>query len=159
MLTFEDIAKRITTEKYLYIPKSVMESGRGQSIDIAGVTSEEFTKKTGVKVFMHICGDTMDRLEMLAATEVDGLSLDSKVDFAIAREKLGPDYLLIGNVDPTNPLALGTPELVFEHCKKVIEQAGLEGHFILSAGCQVPEETPPQNMEAMIKAARDVGSY
>ena len=116
-------------------------------------------KKTGVKVFMHICGDTMDRLEMLAATEVDGLSLDSKVDFAIARDKLGPDYLLIGNVDPTDPLALGSPELVYEHCKKVIERAGLEGHFILSAGCQVPEATPPQNMEAMIKAARDVGSY
>ena len=116
-------------------------------------------KKTGVKVFMHICGDTMDRLEMLAATEVDGLSLDSKVDFSMAREKLGADYLLIGNVDPTDPLTLGTPELVYEHCKKVIEQAGSEGHFILSAGCLVPAEAPPRNLEAMIKAAREVGSY
>jgi len=116
-------------------------------------------KKTGVKVFMHICGDTMDRLEMLAATEVDGLSLDSKVDFSMAREKLGPDYLLIGNVDPTDPLTLGTPELVYEHCKKVIAQAGSEGHFILSAGCLVPAEAPPRNLEAMIKAAREVGSY
>lgn len=112
-------------------------------------------KKTGVKVFMHICGDTMDRLEMLAETEVDGLSLDSKVDFAIAREKLGTDYLLIGNVDPTDPLTLGNPEMVYAHCRKVIAQAGSDGHFILSAGCQVPEATPAQNMEAMMQAARE----
>ncbi len=49
LLTFEDIAKRLTTEKYLYIPKCIMESGRGLNMDIAGVTLEEFTKKTGVK--------------------------------------------------------------------------------------------------------------
>jgi uroporphyrinogen decarboxylase len=112
-------------------------------------------KKTGVKVFMHICGDTMDRLEMLAATEVDALSLDSKVDFAVARERLGPDYLLIGNVDPTDPLTLGSPEQVYEQCKNVIAQAGSEGRLILSAGCLVSEETPPQNLEAMIRAARE----
>jgi len=112
-------------------------------------------KKTGVNVFMHICGDTMDRLEMLAATEVDGLSLDSKVDFGVARERLGPEYLLIGNVDPTDPLTLGSPDQVYSQCKRVIDQAGRDGHLILSAGCLVPEETPPRNLEAMIQAARD----
>ena len=50
LLTFEDIAKRITDEKTLYIPKCVMESGRGNSMDITGVTLEEFVKKTQVKV-------------------------------------------------------------------------------------------------------------
>ena len=49
LLTFDDIAKRLTNEKYVYIPKCVMESGRGPNMDIAGVTLEEFTKKTGVK--------------------------------------------------------------------------------------------------------------
>jgi len=116
-------------------------------------------KKTGVKVFMHICGDTSDRFEMLASTEVDCLSLDSKVDFALAREKLGPDYLLLGNVDPTNPLTLGTPEMVYEHSKKVIEQAGMDGHFILSGGCLIPDEVPAENMEAMIRAGREIGRY
>ncbi len=50
LLTFEDIAKRLTNEKMIHIPKSVMESGRGQNMDITGVTLEEFTKKTNVKV-------------------------------------------------------------------------------------------------------------
>ncbi|MEE8493818.1 MAG: hypothetical protein V3S25_07220 [Nitrospirales bacterium] len=50
LLTFEDIAKRLTNEKVIHIPKCVMQSGRGPLTDIAGVTLEEFKKKTGVKV-------------------------------------------------------------------------------------------------------------
>ncbi|MCA9472174.1 MAG: hypothetical protein MRJ96_15320 [Nitrospirales bacterium] len=50
LLTFEDIAKRLTDEKIIHIPKSVMESGRGQNMDITGVTLEEFTRKTKVTV-------------------------------------------------------------------------------------------------------------
>ncbi len=112
-------------------------------------------KKTGVKVLMHICGDTSDRLEALASTGVDGLSLDAKVDFGFARETLGPKYLLMGNVEPTHPLTLGKPETVYEHSKKVIEQAGKEGHFFLSSGCIVPEEAPVENMEAMFRAGHE----
>lgn len=50
LLTFNDIAKRLTTEKFIHIPKCVMESGRGSFVDIEGVSLEEFSKKTGVKV-------------------------------------------------------------------------------------------------------------
>ena len=50
LLTFEDIRERLTGQKRLHIPKCVMESGRGTNMDIKGVTLDEFTKKTGVKV-------------------------------------------------------------------------------------------------------------
>ncbi|MGH7230673.1 MAG: hypothetical protein ACREJU_04855 [Nitrospiraceae bacterium] len=50
LLTFDDIARRLTTEKMIYIPKCVMQSGRGLYMDIAGVTLEDFMRKTGVKV-------------------------------------------------------------------------------------------------------------
>lgn len=50
LLTFDDIARRLTGEKVLYIPKCVMQSGRGADTDIAGVTLEQFMRKTGVKV-------------------------------------------------------------------------------------------------------------
>lgn len=50
LLTLNDIAPRVTGEKYVYIPQCVVESGRGTDKDIAGVTVEDFVKKTGVKV-------------------------------------------------------------------------------------------------------------
>jgi hypothetical protein len=50
LLTFDDIARRLTTEKVLHVPKCVMQSGRGEDTDIAGVTLEQFMRKTGVRV-------------------------------------------------------------------------------------------------------------
>lgn len=50
LLTFDDIARRLTNEKVVHIPKCMMQSGRGPYTDITGVTLEQFMKKTGVKV-------------------------------------------------------------------------------------------------------------
>ena len=50
LLTFDDIARRLTTEKIVHVPKCIMQSGRGPYSDITGVTLEQFTEKTGVKV-------------------------------------------------------------------------------------------------------------
>lgn len=50
LLTFDDIARTLNGQKMIYIPKCVMQSGRGPYTDIAGVTLDEFMKKTGVRV-------------------------------------------------------------------------------------------------------------
>lgn len=52
LLTLNDIASRLTNEKYVYIPQCIVESGRGPGRDIAGVHVDEFVKMTGVKVRM-----------------------------------------------------------------------------------------------------------
>lgn len=111
-------------------------------------------KRSGVKILMHICGDTSDRLESLASTGVDGLSLDEKVDLEVARKRLGPDYCLMGNVS-TTLLALGQPEAVAEATREVIDKAGKGGHLIVSGGCQLADICPPKNIIAMVKAARE----
>ena len=50
LLTFDDIARRLTKEKAIHVPKCIMQSGRGPYTDITGVSLEQFTKKTGVRV-------------------------------------------------------------------------------------------------------------
>ncbi len=50
LLTFDDIARRVTNQKVIHLPKCIMQSGRGLYTDITGVTLEQFMKKTGVKV-------------------------------------------------------------------------------------------------------------
>jgi len=50
LLTFDDIARRLTNQKVIHVPKCIMQSGRGHYMDIAGVTLEDFLRKTGVKV-------------------------------------------------------------------------------------------------------------
>ncbi|HEX9742149.1 MAG TPA: hypothetical protein VGA17_05100 [Nitrospiraceae bacterium] len=50
LLTFDDIARRLTNQKLIHVPKCIMQSGRGHYMDIAGATLEDFLRKTGVKV-------------------------------------------------------------------------------------------------------------
>jgi len=65
----------------------------------------------------------------------------------------------VGNVDPSGVMALGTPEQVLEESRRAIEVLGKHGRFILSPGCTLPATTPPENVEAMMEAARSFGQY
>ncbi|HMK36057.1 MAG TPA: uroporphyrinogen decarboxylase family protein [Desulfomonilaceae bacterium] len=111
-------------------------------------------KRSGVKTILHICGDTTDRLESLAQTGVDCLSLDEIVDFERARKILGPNFCLMGNVS-TTLLAMGNADEIQEATRAVIEKAGKDSPLLLSGGCLLADICPPENISAMIKAARE----
>lgn len=111
-------------------------------------------KRSGLKTILHVCGNTEDRLESLALTGVDCLSLDEAVDFEKARKILGPDYLLMGNVS-TTLMAVGSPAEVEEETKELIRKAGRDGRLLVSGGCLLTENVPPENVAAMVKAARE----
>jgi uroporphyrinogen decarboxylase len=110
-------------------------------------------KKTGVKIILHICSNTIDRVDTFPQLGVDGLSLGSEVDLAVAREKVGPRVCLLGNVTPSHLLQSSQSEIE-EESKECIEKAGRDGAFILSSGCGVPYGTPPKNIKAMVDVAK-----
>lgn len=116
-------------------------------------------KKTGKPLKLHVCGDTTDRLETFVDAGFDILSLDTKVDFEKARETVGDRVCLMGNVCPHTTLLFGTPQDVEDQSKKVIQQAGLNGRFILSSGCMLSPDTPRENVHAMVNAAEKYGRY
>jgi MtaA/CmuA family methyltransferase len=117
----------------------------------------KLVKPTGIRTIMHICGNNSDRLESMAETGVDGLSLDEGVDFERARRILGPKYILMGNVS-TSLLALGSPEEVSEKTKEVIEKSGKDGALFVSGGCIIPDMCPPDNIRAMVETAKSYGA-
>ncbi len=111
-------------------------------------------KRSGVKTILHICGDTSDRLETMAETGVDCLSLDEAVDFGYARKVLGTSFCLMGNIS-TSLMAVGDPEAVTEATRELIQKAGKQGNLIVSGGCGLSANVPAENMRAMIGAARE----
>ena len=116
----------------------------------------KLVKRTGIKTIMHVCGDNSDRLESMAETGVECLSLDEGVDFERARRLLGPKYCLMGNIS-TSLLALGKPEEVADATKEVIEKAGKDGALLISGGCIIPDICPPDNIRAMVETAKEYG--
>jgi len=93
----------------------------------------DLIKRSGLKTILHICGNTTDRLDLMAGTGVDCLSLDGAVNFEDARRILGPHFCLMGNVD-TTLIAMGEAGAVEEKAKETIQKAGRDGCLLLSGG-------------------------
>jgi uroporphyrinogen decarboxylase len=116
-------------------------------------------RKRGAIVLYHVCGSTQALLPCFAELNANIIQLDSLVDLAEARSVLPERMVIMGNLDPVGDMLFGTPDKVIETSKTCIQKAGVNGRFILSPGCEVPRDTPPANLEALISCADDFGSY
>ena len=103
---------------------------------------------------LHICGDSTRVLEQYADTGADLIEIDNMVDMAVAREQIGDRVTLVGNVHTVNDLLHGTPQSVSAAAEQCIRKAGGGSGFILGSGCIVPRNTPIENLQAMVRVAR-----
>jgi len=106
----------------------------------------------GAQVRLHICGNTRRILEGIGRLGCDIVDLDSLAPLHEARQKMGAGQLLLGNVNPVSVLRNGTPESVAAAMRECHQQAG--ARYIVGAGCEVPRDTPPENLRAMCEYAR-----
>ena len=113
-----------------------------------------------LSVGYHICGKTSHILDDMADTGCNTISLDNSVDLHLAKELVGQRVCLMGNVDPVGVMLLGTPEQVEQDVKRCfgIMYDSPKG-YILSAGCEVPANTPDENLDAFMAAGRYYGKY
>ncbi len=110
--------------------------------------------RMGVPVRLHICGDITPLLAMLAEVEADMVDLDSMVSVKAAREAWGPKRCIAGNINPVADLRNGTPRLVAERLRACFRDAGGSAYAV-AAGCEVPRDTPDENLMAMARFARE----
>lgn len=100
---------------------------------------------------MHICGDINKSLAYIAATGVHGIDIDYPVDLSYAATQVRGGACLKGNINPAE-LLTASPKRIFELSQQKIALFPEKG-LILSTGCLVSRDTPPQNIDAMIEAA------
>ena len=107
-------------------------------------------------ISLHICGDATPILADMARCGADVLELDSQVDVSTAAHAIGPEIAVWGNLDPVRILAQGNPEQVRRATRALLQSITNTGHqrFVLSSGCTLAVETPPENLRAMLDAAR-----
>lgn len=111
-------------------------------------------RESGIPTVLHICGKTGDRLDMIADTGYNGVSIDSFVNLEQAKKEVGDRICLIGNVDVFRPLRDGTPEEVTISALECIKAGGSDGGFMLSASCEIIPDTPEPNLIALIEAVK-----
>ncbi len=114
----------------------------------------EESHRLGLPYLLHICGKTEPILEQMVATGSDALELDYKTNPIRAREVLGERATFTGNIDPTGVLAQGSPEEIEAKVRELLAVFAGTPRLIINAGCAIPATTPPENLRALIRAAK-----
>ena len=105
-------------------------------------------KTCDIPVILHICGNILPVVGSLDGISWDALSVDSVVSLRKLQRRF-PNRALMGNVS-THLLAVSHQDRAYRASKKAVEISA-----ILAPACGLPGSTLPQNLRAMVKAARD----
>ena len=107
----------------------------------------------GGTVKLHICGNTTALLPDMVQSGADLYNVDHMVPFEDACRVYGEAGLCFkGNLDPVSDIMQADAETCRRKAKACIrEAAGLR--YMLSAGCEIPAETPDEVFDAFCRAA------
>ncbi len=112
---------------------------------------------SGISFVYHTCGNTMHLVAKMVRSGVHGVSLDSPdvgVDLAAVAKNLPEDVVAIGNVNPATTMRFGTREDVRGQVNALLGQMARFPNFVLSTGCDLPQETPVENIREFMQAGR-----
>lgn len=120
----------------------------------------EHIRQYSDSIALHICGNTSKSLDLIAQTGVDAFSIDQQVDLAFAKETIGGQVTIMGNVDPVEVFMQGNPVTMDAAVRTCFAKAydSPQG-FVIRSGCGVPFDTPAANVEAFMAAARKYGQW
>ena len=114
--------------------------------------------KEGIMPMLFAEGSYMTRLETVNEFPKGAVTwMFDKTDMARAKQVLGSKCCISGNV-PTSLIITATPQEVKEYCRKLIEVCGKGGGYILAGGAMV-DNGNPDNLRAMMAAAKEYGRY
>lgn len=103
-------------------------------------------------------GGYNSRLEVIRdLPEAATIWMFDQTDLLKAKEVVGDRLCILGNV-PSTMLAVGTEDDVKAYCKKLIDNVGKDGGFILANGAFF-DEAKPENVKAMVDFTKEYGAY
>jgi len=117
----------------------------------------------GLVVIKHTDGNIgAIEQELLVDSGVDGyhaIDPSAGMDLAEVKRRHGDRLTLCGNVDAARVLTFGTPQQVRQEVRRCLRQAAAGGGFILASSNSIHSQVPPDNLRAMLDAAREYGQY
>lgn len=106
-------------------------------------------------VMYHNCGKIEPLLGQIQEVDAKAYSFGNAIDMEKALEVIPQDRLVIGNIDPAGVLRNGTPEVVREETRKLLERCSKYPNFVIASGCDIPPMTPFENMDAFFETIEE----
>ncbi len=129
-------------------------------------TFETFVTPFVSEIFEHIrsrdklssffvCGHAQQNIEAMCDCRPDNISIDENIPLDFVKEiALRKGISFGGNLKLTVVLLMGTPDDCREHALECLDLGGEKG-FILAPGCDLPRDTPVENLKAVSELVRD----
>lgn len=111
-----------------------------------------YIQSLGARVKLHICGNISHLLEDLRETAPDIVDIDWMVDMDEAHDKLGNRIIRCGNLDPVAVIQDWDPAAIEAETLRLCKKEATRP-FILSGGCEVTVNTPPEHLRVMRDAS------
>jgi MtaA/CmuA family methyltransferase len=112
--------------------------------------------KAGAKAITHICGKIEGTVGFISENGSDIIDFDHQNSFTQLKESC--PQILRGNIDPVI-FSIGSSQQVYEKTKELVNEAKGSNRLILGSGCEITQNTQPENLFAFVKAGRDYGKY
>ena len=113
------------------------------------VEDEHFT------VVLHNCGNTGNCTQAMIASGASAYHFGNKIDMVEVLEQIPSDALVMGNLDPVSIFKMSSPEAVKESTLELLEATRKYPNFILASGCDIPPQTPFENIDAFYSALNE----
>jgi uroporphyrinogen decarboxylase len=81
------------------------------------------------------------------------------MDIGFLKKRYGKNLILVGNVDCSQVLPLGTVEQVIEATKECIRRASPGGGHFIGSSSEIVPSTPVENVLAFYQACHQFGTY
>lgn len=119
---------------------------------------EDVIELTGSNPGLHICGNSRMIWEDLRGIGIGNFSIDNCESLIEAKEVLGDEMVISGNVPPVDVVHLGTKEEIEESVRQCIEDGkDSPKGYVMTTGCQIPKDTPIENIDYFMAAGRKYG--
>ena len=118
--------------------------------------------KTKAKLFYHSCGNVAGLIGDLLEIGVDILNpvqVSALGDTAQLKASFGKRVVFWGGIDTQRVLPRGSIREVESEVKQRIHDLAPEGGYVLAAVHNIQADVPPENVIAMVEAAKKFGSY
>lgn len=118
----------------------------------------ESIRPSAIPVYTHTCGAIGDRLDLMAATGIDGIdTLDppplGTVELATAKAQYGDRLFFKGNLDAVHEM-LRADDATFVRAVRERLAVGSPGSgYILSSACSVAPRVEPERLKLMVELA------
>jgi uroporphyrinogen decarboxylase len=105
---------------------------------------------------IHFGTGTAGLLELMTAAGGDVIGLDWRVELGPAWDRLGPEIAVQGNLDPA--VLLTSPADIRRAAKAVLDSAGGRAGHVFNLGHGIHQETPVDNVRALVDTVHELSS-